>query len=326
MTQIPAVSVMVPVYNVEPYIERCAHSLFGQTLGNVEYIFVNDCTQDNSMKILSKVLDHYPNRKPRVKIIDHKTNKGLASARNTALDAASGKYLIHMDSDDWIELDMLEKLYRKACEGDYDIVWCDFYEDTLSESRRIFQSFPQHSESCIKRMMSGGMHGSNCNKMVCRSLYNDNGLRYFDGLDMWEDLAMTIRLFACADKVAYLSEACYHYIRYNPHSIMSDPDPQKVRKKMIEIITNTDHVVTFLSGRGDLGKYKREINYMKLHAKCGLATRDPVAWRNTYPEANRFVLSCPRLNWNYKITQWLCARGCFFIPRLRNRLIKWIKQ
>ena len=85
MKQEIKVTVAVPIYGVEKYIERCAVSLFEQTYSNIEYIFVNDCTCDNSMGILKSILDKYPERKKQVKIIVHEQNKGLGAARNTAI-------------------------------------------------------------------------------------------------------------------------------------------------------------------------------------------------------------------------------------------------
>ncbi len=117
-----SVSIIVPIYNVEKYIERCAVSLFEQDFEDIEYIFVNDCTPDNSIQILEEVIEKYPNRKSNVKIIHYKANKGLGSARKTGLEQATGEYVLHIDSDDWVELDMVLCLYNKAIETDADIV------------------------------------------------------------------------------------------------------------------------------------------------------------------------------------------------------------
>ena len=98
----PKVSVIVPVYGVEKYIERCARSLFEQTLDDMEFIFVDDCTKDESIEVLKRVIDLYPVRKDQVKIIHHAVNKGLSRARETGVNAATGDYIGHCDSDDWV--------------------------------------------------------------------------------------------------------------------------------------------------------------------------------------------------------------------------------
>ena len=100
------VSVCSPVYGVEKYIERCARSLFDQTMKNdIEFIFVDDCTPDRSIEVLEAILSEYPERRSQVKIVRHSHNKGLTGARNTALKEASGEYIIHCDSDDWVDLE-----------------------------------------------------------------------------------------------------------------------------------------------------------------------------------------------------------------------------
>ena len=103
------VSILVPIYNVELYIKRCIISLFEQTYNDIEFIFVNDCTKDKSIEILNSTLQQYPQRWEQVKIISHKTNKGLAAARTTALQNATGDYVMHVDSDDFLNLDAVEK-------------------------------------------------------------------------------------------------------------------------------------------------------------------------------------------------------------------------
>ena len=102
------VSILVPVYNVEKFFSRCLESLFSQTYSNIEYVFVNDCTPDNSMIVLHDILQKYPNHVNNVKLIENPSNNGIAIVRNTLLDNAHGDYVLFVDSDDWIENDMVE--------------------------------------------------------------------------------------------------------------------------------------------------------------------------------------------------------------------------
>ena len=104
------VSVIIPIYGVEQYIERCATSLFEQTLDNVEFIFVNDCTKDKSIENLKKVIEKYPKRKNYIQIINHNENFGLPTARRTGLGYVHGEYVAHCDSDDWLEPNAYETL------------------------------------------------------------------------------------------------------------------------------------------------------------------------------------------------------------------------
>ena len=99
---LPKVSVIVPVYGVAQYIEKCARSLFEQTLEDIEYIFVDDCTQDNSIEILHNIIKDYPHRQQQTRIIHHETNKGLPIARKTGIENATGKYISVAFYDLWI--------------------------------------------------------------------------------------------------------------------------------------------------------------------------------------------------------------------------------
>ena len=106
------VSILVPIYKVEKYIERCARSLFEQTYPNLEFLFVDDASPDKSIEILQKVIAQYPKWKGRITIIYHNKNRGLAVARNALVDNCRGEFLFHVDSDDWIAEDAVEKILK----------------------------------------------------------------------------------------------------------------------------------------------------------------------------------------------------------------------
>ena len=146
------VSILVPVYGVEKYIEQCAVSLMEQTYENIEYIFVNDCTKDNSINILREVINRYPQRKSQVQIINHEKNRGLAAARNTALDASSGEYLWHVDSDDWIALDAVEKLVNIAIAKKSDIIIFGNYNVRRNRSSMCLVNY-KNKESYISNIL-----------------------------------------------------------------------------------------------------------------------------------------------------------------------------
>ena len=109
----PLVSILVPVYKVEKYIERCARSLFEQSYENLEYVFVDDCSPDDSVQILERIIKNYPLRAERVHIIRHEKNKCLLEARKTAIKYSNGEFLSHVDSDDWLEPNAIEMLMQK---------------------------------------------------------------------------------------------------------------------------------------------------------------------------------------------------------------------
>ena len=154
------VSVCIPVYGVEKYIERCARSLFEQTMTDgIEFIFVNDCTNDRSIEILEQILSEYPQRKNQVKIIHHDTNQGLTGARNTALKYAQGEYIIHCDSDDWVDIKMYENMYNKAIETDADMVYCD-YKLESSKTQNVCLKSTLSAVAMLKGVLDTSIHGS----------------------------------------------------------------------------------------------------------------------------------------------------------------------
>ena len=204
----PAVSVLVPVYNVSNFIERCAHSLFQQTFEDIEYIFVNDCTPDNSIEKLQKVMEQYPNRKERIKIVHHEKNRGLAAARNTAIDNSSGKYIQHIDSDDWIEPGMIEQMYNKAEAEQADIVVCDFIIEKKNKKEYCSDFVPQKQEDYFLAAVSRKAYASLINKFVARRLYENPECRPVEGLNVSEDRQVSTRLYFYARKIAKI-DTCF---------------------------------------------------------------------------------------------------------------------
>ena len=182
------VSVLVPVYGVEQYIERCARSLFGQTYSNVEYVFVNDCTPDKSVEVLQRVLEDYPNRKVSVKIVNHEKNRGLAAARNTALNNATGEFVCHVDSDDWLELDAIEKLVEKQLETGADMVSGNMLVHTIRGVEEYYEPNYKNKEERLLRQLPASMDHNLSRRIIRRSLFEDNHIRAMEGCNMAGDL------------------------------------------------------------------------------------------------------------------------------------------
>lgn len=172
------VSVIIPIYKVERFIVKCAESLLAQTLNEVEFIFVDDASPDNSMALLQACIEQYPQRKSCVKIVRHSQNMGLPAARNTGLRVATGEYVFHCDSDDFVDKEMLEVLYLTAVEQKADIVWCDWYLSFEKNERYMKQ--PQYATpmEALKGMLSGAMKFTVWNKLAKRSLYIDNHIEF----------------------------------------------------------------------------------------------------------------------------------------------------
>lgn len=282
-----SISVIIPVYNVERFIGRCAESLFGQTLQEAEFIFVDDASPDNSMDVLREVMERYPDRMPQVKILIHEHNKGLPAARNTGLGAAIGDYIFHCDSDDFMEPDMLATLYEKAETQNADIVWCDWYLTFQKDERYMRQPCYGTPEAALRGMLYGKMKYNVWNKLAKRSLYTANKITFPDGHDMGEDMTM-IRLMACAKKVAYIPKAFYHYVKTNAGAFTS----RFSDKQMADAIHNTSETCGFIRKRFSDG-LEEELACFQLNVKypllIGADKRSYDLWRSYFREADAYI-------------------------------------
>ena len=217
----PLVSVIVPVYGVEKYIERCAQSIFEQTYQNIEIIFVNDCTPDKSMDILNKVMQEYPNIQSKIQIINHEVNGGSAITRKDGMLVAKGKYVIQWDSDDYVDVQFLEKMVALAEKEDADITICDMNKVYKDKIVHIHTNPSLDNIECLKQILIGKVHSSLCNKLIRRSLYVDNNIYPTEGINMCEDFSVMYRLLFFAKKITYLPEPLYNYDLSNGGSYTS---------------------------------------------------------------------------------------------------------
>ena len=290
------VSVIVPIYKVERFIGKCVDSLLAQTFDEVEFIFVDDASPDNSIDILKKCIEKYPQRKSQIRILTHEVNKGLPAARNTGLAVATGEYIFHCDSDDYVEPDMLETLYHAATEKDADIVWCDWFLSFEKNERYMKQPAYDTPMDALKAMLAGRMKFNVWNKLVFRKLYIDNGILFPAGYAMGEDMTMML-LFAVAKKVAYAPKAFYHYVKLNAGAYSQN---FSLKQDRVESVLHSR-----FGNRLDL-----EIACMKLEAKFPFLMSDKSEmyklWTETYPETNVYITKNRYISKRRRMLQW-CA-------------------
>ena len=211
-SNMPLVSVIVPMYGVENYISRCAGSLFAQTYPGIEFIFVDDGGKDRTVEILRDLLSKQdPSLQERVRIIS-KVNEGLPYARKTGLDAATGEYVLHVDADDWVEPDTVEKLVRKALETDADIVVYDFWKEYENHNKLDSEQDSSIADPNLFRIRLFAYHsyGYVWNKFCRKSLYD--GV-FVPKYAMHEDIVFSSQILFKTRKIAHLKEGLYHYDR-----------------------------------------------------------------------------------------------------------------
>ena len=201
----PKISIIVPVYNVEKYLEKCLDSLVNQTLEDIEIRVVNDGTKDASQKIIDKYVKKYP-KKVKGYI---KENGGLSSARNYGIKKAKGEYIAFVDSDDYVELDMYEKMYNKAINNNFDIVVCDTIEVDENNYNKVYKkSNLNYSNNNIKNYLISP-------PMACTRLYKSfifDDLSFKEGI-FYEDLELTPLLVLKTYNIGFVEEGLYFYLQ-----------------------------------------------------------------------------------------------------------------
>lgn len=211
------VSIFVPMYNVEDFIEKCSISLFMQTYQNIEYIFVNDCTPDNSLDVLEKTLQKFPERKYQVKIINHEVNKGIAATRNTGILNATGEYLLQVDGDDYIDTRTVELMLNKAIAEKADIVLCNYYLEFKKKNIEVKHGFLD-KEQYLNDVLSAKIPPSIWNKLIRLEVYKKNNLLFKEGVNYGEDYMLVPQIIYFSNKISSVDMPFYNYIRWNLNS------------------------------------------------------------------------------------------------------------
>lgn len=311
------VSVIIPLYGVEAFVERCATSLMQQTLPEVQFIFVDDAAKDRSAEVLEKTLQNFPHRRADVKVVHHEQNLGLPAARNTGLREAEGEYIFHCDGDDFVEAEMLEQLYAFAKARNLDAVWCDWFLSYAQSERLMKQPAFASAEEAVRAMLSGGMKYNVWNKLIRRSVYERSGVVFPSGYGMGEDMTI-IRLFAHCHRVDYLPKAFYHYVKTNASSfcqVYSDRHIAELRHNVLTTLADLQRVYgTTL---------EKEFAFFKLEAKFPFLISDGSngkyrLWAEWFPEANRYILHNRYVPFRSRMVQWFAAHRLFLLVRLYN--------
>lgn len=210
----PLISIIIPVYNAEYYIEECMQSLLNQTLKDCEFIFINDGSKDSSSNIIEK----YSHIDSRVKLVNQE-NQGVSKARNKGIELSSGKYIGFVDADDYIELDMFEVLYKVTKESDYDVVISNFEEELEGNKNIIKYNFIQNklldknyiSKNIIPFFITNDSLNTVCTKIYKNKIIKDNKIVFPKGVCLGEDGLFNINVFSNIDGAKYIDYCGYHY-------------------------------------------------------------------------------------------------------------------
>ncbi len=239
----PLVSILIPVYLVENYIERCARSVFEQTYDNIEYVFVDDASPDNSISILERVLCEYPERKKHSIIIRHTKNRGLAATRNCAVQACKGKFIFHVDSDDWVESEAVSLLVKKQQETEADIVSGEAIDHKAGkEIPHKNSGWNLDKERLLVSVLTYRVSSSLWRRLIRKSLYTDHGIVANEAGSGGEDYQVFPRLIYYANKVSGIDKYIYHYNINNntslTNNIQANIDIQRQGYVSVSVISN----------------------------------------------------------------------------------------
>ena len=220
MSELPYISILIPVYDVEPYIEKCIQSVMAQTYtGGIECIIVDDCGTDNSIAIAEQLITEY-NGSIDFKIIRHEHNRGLAAASNTAVAAAKGEFIIHVDSDDWIEPTMVEELVKRQQEIGADIVSCNAIAHYIDREEKLIEPDYASKEEMMRSLIKMSLDHVIWRRLIRTSLYKENNITAIEEVNIGEDHYTMPRLLYYAKSFAKYDKALYHYNCLNVGSYM----------------------------------------------------------------------------------------------------------
>jgi len=208
------VSIIIPIYNTEPYIERCLLSALNQTYRNIEIILVDDCGQDNSMTVAMQIIDNHPNSH-EVHLLKHIHNRGAAAARNTGIETATGEYLYFLDSDDEITLDCIEKLSKPLKKQELDFVIGNhqkfLYEGKISQTK-LKQGILCGNDKILHDYLTYKWYELPVNKLLSKKFLRDYKLFFAEGL-LFEDILWGFKLACQAKSMGIVQDYTYKYYK-----------------------------------------------------------------------------------------------------------------
>ncbi len=302
------VSILVPIYGVEKYIEECARSLFEQTYTNIEYIFVNDCTQDRSIEILENVIEDYPSRQAQVHLIQHEHNKGLGAARHTAFQASTGEYVMHVDSDDLLPKDAVQSLVTQAEATHADITDGGYAEWREGKTRATYRPDHVEKKTYLKWMLCQNIISNRIwGRLYRRDLLTEHHIYSIEGIDYSEDYAVVPRAMFFA-KRAYIDDIVYDYRTDNINSYTHALS----EKNLISHFKACQLVASFFEKEDKKGEYHRSVDIGMVNAyRCAAENKidfhqvDAIC---TYPIQDTICKICVALmrkGWKVKTVNYL---------------------
>ena len=309
-------SLIIPVFNVEKTLRDSLDSIQCHRPEEVEVILVDDGSKDRTPELLKTWGDSTPFPFQIIR----QENQGAAAARNTAIEATTGQYLLFLDADDWWEKGAIDRILDlTGC--DADIVGWDWKNVTPASQRTLHQPKYDSPGHAIKCLMSGTMKWNLWLFAVKRSLIMDNGIRFLPGADMGEDMRFMFKAFATADSVAQIQEPLYRYNAANPASISL----QFNERRRKEVSSNLTAVVQDLEASPYSDICQTLLPHLKLYVKLplliSLSRENYEVWYHWFPESNPFAGKNPEIPFRTRLLQCMASHRLWWAVRLYNILV-----
>lgn len=316
------VSVIIPVYNAEDTLAISSESLLRQSYPFLEVIYINDCSTDCSRESIRDWARKLEDKEHvTVKAIDHEQNKGVAAARNTGLDHATGRYIYYVDADDAIEPDAIEVLVNAALQHATEITGCNWFLSFEKNEREMNQPAFSTAYEGLTGILNGSMRWNLWLFLVDRSLYEKNAVRFTPGLDMGEDLVVMCKLFTFANRVTYIDRALYHYRQSNIASLTKVYSVKHIG----QVTQNVQEVERFLKKSSFADRLTNQIEFLKLNIKLPLLISDDreryKQWLDWFPEANNYIMQNKALPLRTRALQILALKKQFWALQWYYRIV-----
>lgn len=248
------VTIAVPVYGVEKYVGKCVDSLFSQDYDDIEFLFINDCTFDNSVGEIHKSLQHYPHRIQQTKVVNLPENKGLSAVRNLAIQLATGDFIFHVDSDDYIEPGAISSLVAEQIATGADLVVANFSIETPDTKIIVkYCDISKTKEEIVKDCIGDKAGQAVWGILIRRQIYIDNHIKADESFSIGEDWQVSPLLLYYAKKIAYIDKVVYHYQLSRPDSITlsSQTSFSEKKKRFVCYVKTMNRLLDSFKDKGE---------------------------------------------------------------------------
>ncbi|MDE6715140.1 MAG: glycosyltransferase [Muribaculaceae bacterium] len=296
------ISICIPVYNREQYLNDCIQSIVSQDIDSaiLEILFFDDASTDHSREIIGSFIDNNPQL--NVKLLSTPQNKGLWNARNVLYDSAQGKYILCLDADDKFAPGILAKLRDIAVDNHPDMVIFPYtvIDTNGGIKRTVNPGYTEISSMDINNFPIDTYHFAIWNKLIRTDLIRDLDIKVPQGINCWEDLSVTARIYTIARNIVVLPHVGYYYRKHDSEAYTSHN-----HKNILEQhISCTEFITGWFGTNGLVNDYTAFFNHLKFATKIKMLRGDTFElkrWKKSYPETDKYIMSMPGIPLYYRV-------------------------